>query len=309
MRFSRLDLIKGTAASSAIVGAGGHSVYAQTAAPIKFNYLNSAGVSENLPIWLAKDEGFFAQEGIDATLVDTTAPIGTQVTIVVGGSADSMLAGLSTVYTARQKGLPVRFLRGISLSNRGASIKKGRENEIPVAHNASELPRTLRALKGKTIGVPSLGVSAHLEFQALLRGVSMDPEKDVTFISVNPGDASEAAIRAGTVDLVYSSINTSQQIEESGTGTTVFTTLDDGPAGLKSLTVVGAVASDGFLRAHPTFERRYERAMDKAIDFLRATRNVDEAIKVIVKYGVKPVGSSRVDLQACKLEYSIVSPK
>ena len=24
---------------------------------------------------------------------------------------------------------------------------------------------------------------------------------------------------------------------------------------------------------------------------------------------VKPVGSSRVDLQACKLEYSIVSPK
>ena len=29
----------------------------------------------------------------------------------------------------------------------------------------------------------------------------------------------------------------------------------------------------------------------------------------IVRAGLRMVGSSRVDLQACKLEYSIVSPK
>ena len=35
----------------------------------------------------------------------------------------------------------------------------------------------------------------------------------------------------------------------------------------------------------------------------------DNRFKVEVRRSAPPVGSSRVDLQACKLEYSIVSPK
>ena len=41
-----------------------------------------------------------------------------------------------------------------------------------------------------------------------------------------------------------------------------------------------------------------------SLDFLDIAFAIDKA------FGIKlPVGSSRVDLQACKLEYSIVSPK
>ena len=261
--------------------------------PTKFNYLNQTGVATNAAMWVAVDKGFLALENIQTSLIDTTATIGVQAAIVAGGTADSMLISLTALYTARQKGLNLKMLPGLIFSDRGAAVKKGRESEIPVVKTPADLPRTLRALKGKTIGVPGLGVSAHLEMQAMLREVGLDPQKDVTFLQVTPGEPSEAAIARGTIDLIYSSTNTTDAIVADGIGTTVFTALQSGPPGLKGLTLTGFVVTDKFLNDHPDFERRFERAIDRTIDFMKTGKNLDEVTRILVAHGLKSFATLR----------------
>jgi Methionyl-tRNA formyltransferase len=48
---------------------------------------------------------------------------------------------------------------------------------------------------------------------------------------------------------------------------------------------------------------------DFAVPSLRALSASPHEVITVVTNPDRPVGSSRVDLQACKLEYSIVSPK
>ena len=49
-----------------------------------------------------------------------------------------------------------------------------------------------------------------------------------------------------------------------------------------------------------------EASIDKQAKELKGTEREKDNIRELF---IEPVGSSRVDLQACKLEYSIVSPK
>ena len=84
-----------------------------------------------------------------------------------------------------------------------------------------------------------------------------------------------------------------------------------------SLSVAMAVVCSGDVTASPqgrqaatttqidtTPVAQAERVIDKAADAHKVVLS-DDATKVLAV----EVGSSRVDLQACKLEYSIVSPK
>ena len=54
------------------------------------------------------------------------------------------------------------------------------------------------------------------------------------------------------------------------------------------------------MRVHNASVHHHERTV---------THEGEDARAMVAQFEVELVGSSRVDLQACKLEYSIVSPK
>ena len=65
-----------------------------------------------------------------------------------------------------------------------------------------------------------------------------------------------------------------------------------------------------YLEALTLVERLHRRLLDVIKDeFDRRGRADINSVQALLLYNIGDVGSSRVDLQACKLEYSIVSPK
>jgi NitT/TauT family transport system substrate-binding protein len=102
--------------------------------------------SEHAPIFLGRDKGFFAKEGIDLTLL---AGQGSTVTVklVGNGSEEFGYAAADQALMAHAKGLPVVSTAVIL-----------QKNPVSVIFPKSTGIKTLTDLYGKTLGVPFLSV-------------------------------------------------------------------------------------------------------------------------------------------------------
>jgi NitT/TauT family transport system substrate-binding protein len=103
--------------------------------------------SEHAPIFLARDNGFFTDEGIDVNIL---AGEGSTVTVklVGNGTADFGYAAADQAMMAYAKGLPVV-----------ASAVILQKNPVAVIFPETSGIKTLEDLYGKTLGVPTLSVA------------------------------------------------------------------------------------------------------------------------------------------------------
>ena len=120
-RFGAMRIVLVGLLLGAILSVGTTGVWGQTSAPIKFEYLNQQGVTTQFHIFLAKDKGFFAQEGIDIAVIDTGAPTGSQVQAVASGSVPAPIQKLSSSEPMKIDGR----LRGPAVSIAAAAIPAG----------------------------------------------------------------------------------------------------------------------------------------------------------------------------------------
>jgi NitT/TauT family transport system substrate-binding protein len=103
--------------------------------------------SDHAPIFLARDKGFFTDEGIDIHIL---AGEGSTVTVklVGNGTADFGYAAADQAMLAYSKGLPVVATAVIL-----------QKNPVAVIFRTASGIKTLTDLYGKTLGVPTLSVS------------------------------------------------------------------------------------------------------------------------------------------------------
>ncbi|WP_438010994.1 ABC transporter substrate-binding protein [Sorangium sp. So ce321] len=113
---------------------------------------------------------------------------------MIAGNLDfGMMADFPAVMNgiaSRQAGKPTLYIATLSGSAAGA----GNGIVVPLDSPA----HTVADLKGKRISVP-FGSTAHGMLLRALSDVGLDPERDVTLVSQQPGEA-EAALKAGTID-------------------------------------------------------------------------------------------------------------
>ena len=72
------------------------------------------------------------------------------------------------------------------------------------------------ALKGKRVGVSSFGATGDLAARVGLRSLGLDPEKDVTIITLGTDTLRHAALIAGTVQATHMPVPLNIQLKKEG---------------------------------------------------------------------------------------------
>lgn len=200
--------------------------------------------SEHAPIFLARDKGFFKDEGID---LDILAGEGSTVTVklVGNGTADFGYAAADQAMMAYGKGLPVVATAVIL-----------QKNPVAVIYPTASGIKTLTDLYGKTLGVPTLSV-AEKQWRYVEKLNKIDKSK-IRQVSLGTGIAQ--MIEAQKVDAAVAFFfNDGLKVVSDGTPMSWTLLSDVGlPIYSSSLTV-----NEETIKKNPELVRRFTRAFVK----------------------------------------------
>jgi NitT/TauT family transport system substrate-binding protein len=138
-----------------------------------------------LPLEFSVNRGYFKRQGLDVQLI-TVRQSDVIIAATVSGELNFMDI-IPTAILASVRGLPIRTIAVVL--NRAPYVLIGQPNL-----------RSPGELKGKKIGVSSVGgMSAYLVREILARN-GLNPDRDVTFLAIGGTSARSAALFGGTID-------------------------------------------------------------------------------------------------------------
>jgi NitT/TauT family transport system substrate-binding protein len=157
---------------------------------------------ESASLWMAKEGGFFKENGIDAKLVYME---GGRLSIqsLLSGSTQFMAGDAVAALTAVAGGADVVLI---------ASAK----NILPYVFAVSKDVKRFQDLKNKVIGVSQIGGRAGEIARMVIKNSGLDPDKDVHYLSVGGTMSRLAALSGGRVQAAPISRGVVSLAEEKG---------------------------------------------------------------------------------------------
>jgi ABC-type nitrate/sulfonate/bicarbonate transport system substrate-binding protein len=143
------------------------------------------------PVWLARDAGLFAKNGLGVDFVTTIQP----VSVLLSGESEFVLSSGNPPAAARVAGAEVVIVMGIvNSSTFSLLVSRG------IRHPAD--------LRGKAVGVSTIGAATDMQLRRALRTWGMVPQRDVAILSTGGQYESllalkHAKVEASVVDLFY----------------------------------------------------------------------------------------------------------
>ena len=153
----------------------------------------------DLPFWVAREQGFFREEGIDAEIILFRASLA--VPAMIGGSVDFGTA-TGTALSAAVNGADVRIV--MAMSERPSF-------DLFVQPGIT----SIQQLRGKKIGYGGVGGLTEIIIRQILSAnqISLD---QVTFLTLGGDDVSFTSLRAGVVDAVMLQIPATFLAQDEG---------------------------------------------------------------------------------------------
>lgn len=215
----------------------------------------------NLTSAIAQKKGFFKQEKLDAEIIRMNPNV--SITALASGDIDySQLFG--AVVAAAIAGLPVRVVAGY-LDN------------WPLTLIAQPEYRSVKDLKGKTLGVSSYGATPDLAARLIFQHFGVDPEKEIKVLALGSDAARITAMKQRVVDVIVISPPADSQMEKLG-----FKTLARAYE-LFNFPYLGLGTQTKKIKEKPDEVKRVIKATIRANRFIRENR--DEAVRVLVEWG------------------------
>ncbi len=152
--------------------------------PRRILYGTTASPS-NLPIWVAKDAGYFAQRGLNVEPVQIRGGSLIALAIITNDLPFSGV-GAESVVAARAAGGDVVLLACPVDADPVYLITR------PEIKSAAEL-------KGQASAVTRYGSSTHFYLRAALKHVGLNPDKDMTILQLGAGPEMVAALETGRI--------------------------------------------------------------------------------------------------------------
>jgi len=237
---------------------------AATAAPAKMS-INSAyttTAATMAPQWVAKESGYFDEEGLDVTLtrIQAGAPV---MGAIQSGEVPLAFVGAQQIVEADLKGGDFVLVTGF-VDSLGQSIYVNSSIE------------TADQLKGGALGVSAFGAVTHVAGRVGVDYLGL--KDDVTFIATGGPPETLAAVQGGKVQGGVFSPPDTLKAREAG----LHELLDVGTTGVKLQTAAIATTRK-WMRDHPDVVERYIRAALKGDHRLKTDKTAGE--QAIGKYG------------------------
>ena len=172
---------------------------AQDGRKIVIGISNPYNISE-FPIYLAKELGYFRDEGFDPQLIVMNSDL--SVKALVTGDVN-YASSTASVAKAASVGFPVKIV--VSFFN-GSDFSLVVKPEI----------KTPKDLKGKILAISRFGSAADSDLREALKHLGLDPAKDVKIIPVGAGSNRLIALTSGKVDGSVINVSESLRAQEQG---------------------------------------------------------------------------------------------
>jgi NitT/TauT family transport system substrate-binding protein len=231
------------------------------------------------PYFVAVDRGFFASEGLKVEPV-FLMPVNRMADALIAGRIDaSAPMSLVTLLAVEEKSPGLfRMLCSASgdLKNFGDRL---------LVRTGSPI-RDVRQLRGRKIGVIQ-GTTAIICLKIVLRNW-LDPDKDVTLVPMEPRLHMNALL-SGQVDALMASEPLTSILLEKKEARSIL----DAPLEkyvINPFPGAVSVVSTRCLSRNPEAARRFSRAMDRAVDYMRT--NPRECLKIFSRYTGLPESAS-----------------
>lgn len=143
------------------------------------------GTPNDMPLFIARDQGLFAKHGVDATLVQIPGP--TAVAAVLSGQVQVGHSGGSEVIGAAIHGGDVKIVAVQS-------------PVFPFLLMVQPSIKTPADLKGKRVGISNPGGAADTALRIVLPQLGLQPDQDVTFLAVGSIANQVAGLQSGAID-------------------------------------------------------------------------------------------------------------
>jgi len=215
----------------------------------------------NLTVQVAQQKDFFKDENIEAEIIRMNPNVA--ITALATGDIDyCQLFG--AVVGGAIAGLPVRIVAGF-LDN------------WPMTLIAQPEYKSLKDLKGKTLGVSSYGATPDVGARMMFKQVGLDPEKDIKVLALGSDAARITALKQRVVDVVVISPPADTQMEKQG-----YRILARAYE-LFSFPYLGLATHTRKIKEKPDEIRRAIKATIRANRLIRENR--EEAVRALVTWG------------------------
>ncbi len=151
----------------------------------KVRLSHSALETSNAVWFLAHDKGLYKKYGLDAELL-FIASTTTSVTSLLAGDVHVANASGGAIASAAVAGAQIALVSCYL-------------NSLPYELVVGESIKLAEELKGKSIGISRLGSASDVAARALLRGLNLEPDKQVPIMQVGGSSERAAAFRTGRI--------------------------------------------------------------------------------------------------------------
>jgi NitT/TauT family transport system substrate-binding protein len=240
---------------------------AEAAAPSKHVVIAYAAMNARVaPLWVARERGFFAKYGIDAeTIFVRGAP--TLVAAMQSNEIDVGYTGGTAVVGAVANGADLKVLA--AFTNR-------------VTYDLMVRPgiKTAEDLRGKKLGIQSIGGTVWMGAILALEHLGMDAERDkINIIAVGDQNVLAQALQAGTIDATVLDGVQSRRLNALGFPTLV----DLNKANLPILSS-GIAVRDANLQKNPQLIENIMKAITEGAAFSLSQAQKPITMKIVQKY-------------------------
>ena len=214
----------------------------------------------NLTVGVAQTKDFFKQEGIEAEIIRMNPNVATMA--LVSGDIDySTLIG--SVIGANLKGAKLKM---IACS----------QDRTPLSLVGKAVIKSVKELKGKTIGVGSYGSTPDIIARLVVKHYGVDPETEIKMLALGSDSARLTALKEGVVDAII--VAPPVDFEGKKMGFNILSRAGD----ILRFPYNGLGTSVEKITERPDGVKRVIRAIVRANGFIR--RNREGAVQVLVNW-------------------------
>ena len=241
--------------------------------PVKPVVLGYQQIALYRHLFVAKEKGFFEQEGIQVALQDVPSGNGMMEGLISGQLDGAGLVNLQVGLTVQAKD-PGRF--------KFVNFQVWREKSFPdyiLVRSGSNI-KSIKDIEGHTMGLhPGSAVKAFSRVVLQHFGVNVDK---INFIELDPA-VMQSAVAAGRVDAVYAMDPAATTLVESKQ-CTILVANPMQYIFASPVPISGTAFSAKFLQERPQDAEKVIRALEKAILYMREAGHEQETAAYISKY-------------------------
>lgn len=275
------------------VGLMASGAFAQTAVrSANFNVLYLT------PLYVAKEQGLFAKEGLDVEMLSIKAGRLGATALLANEAEFSSSSDIREGVLLRQRGK--NLIRVYSVANRMTMDFVVRNEVIKAKGLSRELPlmERFKALKGMKIGITVPGALTDVVTRYYMRKAGLDPDRDASIITLG-GENLVPAFRSGQIDGFMLSPPMPLWLEKDGHGKIVINSSAGDVPEFSNYEYVGITVVKEWADRHEKEVRAFIRAMNGANRLWR--QNLGLAIDSAQKYFLKvPREIVRLSIESLK---------